>query len=132
MKYLGVATDRLLKSIKKEIQAMIDASIAFVIGQWVVNQTVVNGQTVTLPNTNQDITLNLLTGGASLTSVTVALPSNSDGRIGQRCFVNSNGQIADVIFISTNQVNNSEVAFGAGDNYVYYRNMANIWSRITS
>ncbi len=100
--------------------------------QLVINQNVIEGQTVTLPNTNQDITLNLLTGGASLNAVNVILPGNTDGRVGQRTFVNSNGQIALVSFSSAITVNGQEVMFYSGDNYAYYRNQPAIWSRITS
>lgn len=109
----------------------VSSAVQAAMAQWVVNQAVTEGQTVTLPATNQDITLNLLTGVA-LTQVNVVLPGNSDGRVGQRCFVNSNGQIATVSFSSALQVNSPDVAFASGDNYVYYRNMPTIWSRITS
>lgn len=109
----------------------VSSAVQAAMAQMVVNQPVTEGQTVTLPSTNQDITLNLLTGVA-LTQVNVVLPGNSDGRVGQRCFVNSNGQIATVSFSSTLQVNSPDVAFAPGDNYVYYRNMPTIWSRITS
>lgn len=109
----------------------VSTAVQAAMAQWVLNQPVTEGQTVTLPATNQDITLNLLTAG-SLVQVNVVLPGNTDGRVGQRCFVNSNGQIATVSFSSALQVNNPDVAFAPGDNYVYYRNMPTIWSRITS
>lgn len=109
----------------------VNGAVQAAMAQWVLNQAVTEGQTVTLPATNQDITLNLLTGVA-LTQVNVVLPGNPDGRVGQRCFVNSNGQIATVSFSSSLQVNSPDVAFAPGDNYVYYRNMPTIWSRITS
>lgn len=109
----------------------VNGAVQAAMAQWVLNQVVTEGQTVTLPATNQDITLNLLTA-APLTQVNVVLPGNTDGRVGQRCFVNSNGQIATVSFSSSLQVNSADVAFAPGDNYVYYRNMPTIWSRITS
>ncbi len=115
-----------------DIQSQVEAAVSAAMEQWTLNQIVTEGASVTLPDTNQDITLNLLTGGAALNAVTVNLPSNTDGRIGQRVFVNSNGNIADVTFTSTNTVNNSDVAFSPGDNFVYYRNQPTIWSRITS
>lgn len=111
-----------------DVQEVVEAAMA----QWVLDQSVTEGSSVTLPDTNQDITLNLQTGGASLNAVTVHLPGNTDGRVGQRVFVNSNGSIADVSFVSTNTVNNADVAFSPGDNFVYYRNQPTIWSRITS
>ena len=115
-----------------DIQSQVEAAVSAAMEQWTLNQTVTEGASVTLPDTNQDITLNLLTNGASLNAVTVRLPGNTNGRIGQRVFVNSNGNIADVNFMSTNTVNNSDVAFSPGDNFVYYRNQPTIWSRITS
>lgn len=99
--------------------------------QWVNNHDVIEGDIITLPVTNRDITLNLI-GTVPLNMVTVNLPTNVDGRVGQRIFVNSNIQIANAKFQSTNPVNNAEIMFAVGDNVVYYRNQPTIWSRITS
>lgn len=115
-----------------DMQVMVTEAVGDAMEQMVINQNVSEGMTITVPAVNQDFTLNLLTGGASLTQVNVVLPGNTDGRVGQRGFVNSNGQIATVSFSSAIQVNNADVAFAPGDNYAYYRNMPNIWSRITS
>lgn len=115
-----------------DVQSMVESAMAEAMAQMVINQAVVEGQQITLPNTNQSITLNLLTGGSSLNQVGVVLPGNTDGQVGQRVFVNSDGQVGVVSFTSANQVNNPEVMFSPGDNYVYYRNQPNIWSRVTS
>lgn len=114
------------------VQAMVDQAMGAALTQWVLNQAVTEGQTVTIPDTDKDFTLNLLTGGASLNTVNVVLPGNSAGRVGQRGFVNCDGPVANVNFTSAIQVNNSDVMFSPGDNYVYYRNQPNIWSRVTS
>jgi hypothetical protein len=116
----------------QDLQAMVDSAMDAAMAQMVVSEPVIEGQTVTLPNTNQNITLNLLTGGATLLQVGVVLPGNADGFVGQRVFVNSDGQVGVVSFSSANQVNNSDVMFSPGDNYVYYRNQPTIWSRVTS
>jgi len=97
-----------------------------------MNQAVTEGQTVTIPNTNNDVTLNLETGGAQLNAVTINLPGNSDGRVGQRVFVNSDGQIALAHFQSTITVNGADYMFNPGDNCVFYRNKPAIFSRITA
>lgn len=116
-----------------DVQAMVDAAMDSAMAQMVLNQSVIEGQTITLPSTNQSITLNLLTGGAALNQVNVTLPVNADGYVGQRVFVNSDGQVGQVSFSAgSNQVNNADVMFSPGDNYVYYRNQPTIWSRVTS
>jgi hypothetical protein len=117
----------------QDVQAMVDSAMDAAMAQLVINQATAEGQTITLPATNQSITLNLLTGGSALTQVNVSLPGNSDGFVGQRVFVNSDGQVAQVSFSAgANQVNNADVMFSPGDNYVYYRNQPTIWSRVTS
>lgn len=115
-----------------DVQSMVEEAMATAMAQMVINQSVIEGQQITLPNTNQSITLNLLTGGATLNQVRVVLPGNTDGEVGQRVFVNSDGQVGVVSFTSSVQVNNSDVMFSPGDNYVYYRNQPTIWSRVTS
>lgn len=97
-----------------------------------INQPVVEGQTIILPNTNDDITLNIETGGASLNGVAINLPNNTDGRVGQRIFVNSDGSIALCHCYSAIQVNGGDYMFNPGDNCVFYRNKPNIFSRITA
>ena len=81
-----------------DVQAMVDAAMDSAISQMVINQSVVEGQTITLPATNQSITLNLLTAGATLNQINVVLPVNTDGLVGQRVFVNSDGQVGQVSF----------------------------------
>lgn len=128
MKYLGVATDQMPPETLGEIKGMIEEEM----GQLVINQPVVEGQTVLLPSTNQDITLNLETGGASLNGVAINLPNNTDGRVGQRVFVNSDGAIALCHCYSASQVNGGDYMFNPGDNCVFYRNKPGIFSRITA
>jgi len=115
-----------------EVQAMIDQAMASGSPMTVMNQAVTEGQTVTIPNTNNDVTLNLETGGAQLNAVTINLPGNSDGRVGQRVFVNSDGQIALAHFQSSITVNGADYMFNPGDNCVFYRNKPAILSRITA
>lgn len=100
--------------------------------QITINMQVVEGQTIELPDTSQSMTLNIGTGGLSLEMVTVKLPGNPDGIVGQRIFVNSDGEIATVMFESEITVNNPQYMFNPGDNCVYYRNKPNVISRITS
>lgn len=116
----------------QNVQEMVDEAMGEALSQWVLSQTVTEGQTVTIPDTDKDFTLNLLTGGASLNAVNVVLPGNASGRVGQRGFVNCDGPVANVNFSSSIQINNADVMFSPGDNYVYYRNQPNIWSRVTS
>ncbi|CAI3798705.1 hypothetical protein GLGCALEP_02154 [Pseudomonas sp. MM221] len=115
-----------------EVQQLINDAMAAGSPMTTINQAVVEGQTVTIPNTNNDITLNLETGGASLNAVTINLPGNSDGRVGQRVFVNADGQIALAHFQSAIAVNGADYMFNPGDNCVFYRNKPAILSRITA
>lgn len=115
-----------------DMEVMVQEAVTEAMGQLVINQPVTEGQTVTLPSTSQDITLNLQTGGQSLNAVTVALPGNSDGRVGQRVFVNSDGQITLAHFQSSIAVNGADYMFNPGDNCVFYRNSPAIFSRVTA
>lgn len=115
-----------------DVQAMIDQAMSGGSPMTVMNQAVTEGQTVTIPSTNNDVTLNLETGGAQLNAVTINLPGNSDGRVGQRVFVNSDGQIALAHFQSAITVNGADYMFNPGDNCVFYRNKPAILSRITA
>lgn len=102
--------------------------------QVVINEAVTEGDTVILPDTDQDITLNLETSGASLETVAITLPTKADGRVGQRIFVNSDGQIAMAYFYSSVEVkvNGDVYMFNPGDNCVFYRNKPSQISRITA
>lgn len=102
--------------------------------QVVINEVVTEGDTVILPDTDQDITLNLETGGALLATVAITLPVKANGRVGQRIFVNSDGEIAMAYFYSGQDVtvNGDVYMFNPGDNCVFYRNKPNQISRITA
>jgi len=117
-----------------DVQAMIEQAMASGAPMNTINQAVTEGQTVTLPSTNDDITLNLETGGASLNAITVNLPSNTTGRVGQRVFVNSDGNIVLAHFQAAAgvTVNGSDYMFNPGDNCVFYRNKPAIFSRLTA
>lgn len=122
--------DEIADRAESAAKQLTDALVAMT--QIVQTVNVSEGSIINLPDSNHDITLNLLTNGQQLEHVTVILPNNTDGRIGQRVFVNSNNQIMEVSFMSDFQVNNPSVMFSMGDNFVYYRNQPTIWSRITS
>lgn len=115
-----------------DVQAMIEQAMAVGAPMTVINQPVIDGQTVMLPDTNNDITLNLETGGASLNGVAINLPDNADGRVGQRIFVNSDGAIAICHCYAAIPVNGGDYMFNPGDNCVFYRNKPAVFSRITA
>lgn len=115
-----------------QVQQMIQQAMESGSPMTVINQSVVEGQTVMLPDTNNDITLNLETGGSSLNGVAINLPNNTDGRVGQRIFVNSNGTIAICHCYAAITVNGGDYMFNPGDNCVFYRNKPNEFSRITA
>lgn len=133
MDYLGVATSTMSPEAVEEIKSMIEHSIA-PMSQLVINQPVAQGQTIILPETDQDITLNMETGGVSIDSVAIQLPVTANGRVGQRIFANSDGQITLAHFYSSMDVtvNGGDYMFNPGDNCVFYRNKPNIISRITA
>jgi hypothetical protein len=114
------------------VQQMINDAMASGSPMTIINQPVVEGQTILLPDTNNDITLNMETGGASLSGVAINLPDNTDGRVGQRVFVNSNGNIGICHCYSAITVNGGDYMFNPGDNCVFYRNKPNEFSRITA
>lgn len=88
-----------------------------------------NGQTVQLPNTDQEIILNL-TPAAPLASVNVVLPSNDSSRPGQRVFIATTRQIDNITASGTTVVNNASVMMSPGDNIVFIKNDTNTWSRV--
>lgn len=107
----------------EEMQQMMQALV--------INAVPTEGGTVTIPQTDRDVTLNLQPA-SDLVELTVNLPGGQSGRVGQRVFVNSTREIQSCTFSADIQVNSAEVMFSAGDNFVYYRNQPNIFSRITS
>lgn len=119
---------------QSDVQAMIDQAMSGGSPMTTMNQAVSEGQTITIPAGNNDVTLNLETGGAQLNAVTINLPGNTDGRVGQRVFVNADGQIAAAHFQATAgvSVNGGDYMFNSGDNCVFYRNKPTIFSRITA
>lgn len=87
------------------------------------------GQTIDLPDVDREIVVNLapLT---DLNELTINLPENSPGRVGQRLFISSTKQIANVTCGGGLTVNNPTVMFSPGDNVVFFRNEPNTWSRL--
>lgn len=132
MKYLGVYTSDMTEEQKADVEAMIEQAMADGSPMFTFSFPATEGVTVTIPDMNKDITMNIETGGASLNAITVNLPGNTDGRVGQRIFVNSDGTIALAHFQSTITVNGGDYMFNPGDNCVFYRNKPTIFSRITA
>lgn len=112
------------------IQAEID-QMQQMMQAMVINVVPTEGGTVTIPATDRDVTLNLQPA-TNLLELTVVLPGGQNGRVSQRVFVNSTREIDTCTFEADIQVNSPQAMFSAGDNFVYYRNQPNIFSRITS
>lgn len=94
-----------------------------------VDAVPVEGGTVTLPNTSQEIILNLAPA-TDLTNVNLVLPNDASSRQGQRIFVASTRQIGNLVASGVATVNNATVMFSPGDNVVFFKNRPNTWSRL--
>lgn len=88
-----------------------------------------NGMSITLPNTNREILINLLSGDP-LTQINVTLPSNASTRIGQRVFVRSQQAIEEFMVTGAETVDNFAASFSPGDNLAYIKIADNTWSRV--
>lgn len=89
----------------------------------------VEGGTITLPNTSQEIIINMAPA-TNLANVNLVLPNNASSRQGQRIFVASTRQIANMVASGVPTVNNATVMFSPGDNVVFFKNTPNTWSRL--
>lgn len=121
----GIPVRTLTNGVLKALAGMLRAML----GPLVINATPVEGGTVNLPNTDQEIILNLNPAGP-LSAVHVVLPNEASSRTGERLFVASTQAIETVTFSGTPTVNNDVVTFAPGDNVVFFKNNANTWSRL--
>lgn len=112
--YLGVLTDDAVRQIL--------APLAF-------DAVPTEGGTVTLPQKGQDMIVNL-NPAANLTAMTLVLPNEANSTMGQRIFVSSTRQITTMTATGIATVNNAQTTFSAGDNYVFFKNKPNVWSRL--
>lgn len=98
----------------------------------VMDWAATEGSTYRVPNTNDSFTLNITAPGP-LTRVTIRLPDNTDGRVGQRGFINCSVDVESlVVTAGALTVNGPMSMFASGDNNVYYRNRPDQWSKVTS
>lgn len=111
----------LLKRLAGVLQGMLDPLV--------VNVAPAEGATIALPNTDQEIILNL-NPAEPLATLNIVLPNEASSRIGERLFVASTQAIGMVTFSGTPIVNNATVAFNPGDNVVFFKNNTNTWSRL--
>lgn len=95
----------------------------------VFNEVPVEGGTITLPNVDDEIVLNMAPA-TDLTNLTINLPGNNPGKVGQRIFIASTRQISNVTVSGALPVNNNVVMFSPGDNVVFFRNQPSSWSRL--
>lgn len=131
MKYVGVATEEMKEPSSAKVQQMINEALTASTAPMIMNVTPTEGQTVTIPDTDKEVILNL-SPTADLNNLQVNLPGNSAGRVAQRIFIGSTRQIANCTFASALPVNNNTVMFSPGDNVAFLRNLPNVWSRLIS
>lgn len=108
--------------------AQFDAMVAMMT-PIVITMTPEEGQLIELPDTTQEIILNLEPATA-LNAVTLELPTNAAPREGQRIFVASTMQIDQLTATGPTPVNGAVTMFNPGDNYVYFQNKGQTWSRL--
>lgn len=119
-KYKGVATDE-MEVLLGEMQMSLTSMT--------IDVTPTEGGIVTLPSTNRELIVNL-NPATNLNAMTLVLPNEASSKMGQRVFIASTRQIANLTATGTATVNNPTVMFSPGDNYVYFKNKPNTWSRI--
>lgn len=93
--------------------------------------TPVEAQTITMPDTDQEILVNLM-AATDLAALSFVLPSNESTRIGQRVFIRSSRVITemDVSADPGTTVDNWITNFNAGDSLVFIKSADAIWSRV--
>lgn len=95
-------------------------------GPLIVAATPSEGDTITLPESEREIILNIDTPN-SLSAVNVVLPT---GHLGARLFIASTMAIDMMTVTGPSTVNNNMVTLNPGDNVVFFQNDVNIWSRL--
>lgn len=96
-------------------------------GPLIVSETPSDGDTITLPETDQEVILNL-DPAAPLATLNLVLPT---GHLGARLFVASTKAIDMATFTGPSVVNNNQVTFNPGDNVVFFQNKLLTWSRLS-
>lgn len=87
------------------------------------------GMAVSCPSTDQDVDLQLKPA-TDLNLITVTLPPESVSRLGQRVFIRSTRQIAEMDVSGATTVDNWSVMFNPGDCVVFFKSDTNTWSRV--
>lgn len=119
----GVPNRGLTNSLLKAILSVLDNMA----GPLIVSETPADGDTITLPETDQEVILNL-DPAVPLATLNLILPT---GHLGARLFVASTKAIGMATFTGPGDVNNNQVTFNPGDNVVFFQNKLLTWSRLS-
>lgn len=119
----GVPNRGLTNSLLKAILSVL-GNMA---GPLIVSEIPSNGGTITLPETDQEVILNL-DPSTPLDTLNLVLPT---GHLGARLFVASTKAIDMATFTGPGVVNNNQVTFNPGDNVVFFQNKLLTWSRLS-
>lgn len=110
------------------VQQMIDETLGQAMDQLNVTYTPTEGQTISLPSTDQDLFVNL-TPATDLSQLTVQLPPEAFSRDNQRLVMRSSRNITEVTVIGATTVDNAIVMLNAGSVTVFFKFAPNLWSR---
>ncbi|MBA6090022.1 hypothetical protein H4C81_14130 [Pseudomonas monteilii] len=110
------------------VQQMIDEALGQAMDQLNVTYTPTEGQTISLPATDQDLFVNL-TPATDLNQLTIQLPPESSSRDNQRLVMRSSRNITEITVIGATTVDNAIVMLNAGSVTVFFKFAPNLWSR---
>lgn len=123
--YLGVSTDTMPDEVTKEVRAMIESELRAKVN---VAYSPINGQTINLPQSGDDIFVNL-TPAADLATLQINLPPEGVSREGQAVRIRSSRNIAQISVAGAPTVDNYIVMLNAGSVTVFFKFAPNVWSR---
>ena len=110
-----------LKAQVQELQQSIDGMD--------VTVTPTVGQTITLPDTDKEITVNLMPD-SDLNVVTLQMPAESATKTRQRVFIRTSRGIMKILVIGDGRIDNPEVILPAGGSAVFIKAAPGIWARV--
>lgn len=113
---------------RSDIQTMIEQSMGQAMDPVNVTYSPTEGQTVSLPATDQDLFVNLTPAG-DLGAITVVLPTEASSRENQRLVMRSSRNITEITVTGATTIDNAIVMLNAGSVTVFFKFAPNLWSR---
>lgn len=111
-----------------QVRSMIEQAMGQPMDPVNVTYTPSEGQTVSLPATDQDLFVNLTPAG-DLSAITVVLPAEASSRENQRLVMRSSRNITEITVTGATTIDNAIVMLNAGSVTVFFKFAQNLWSR---